>query len=210
MATLGQAISKIRGDINRDTNAVADSVIQEALVNAIRFYRARRYAFNTKTKVMLLAGEFTSLTANFMEIDYAKLQVGARYKPLVERDYIWLNEQMRFQSLSAEPRWYAIQDRNLRVYPPPDQSYSCEIHYLYDLSGISLSTSDTATTNSWFDEAYEVIRLHAEIELLETYLDGPDAVQKAQVLRNREIEAERELKRTANRQQSSGQIRGRM
>lgn len=208
MPTLGQAIASIRGDLNRDSTF--DTRIQEALANAIRFYRAHRYGFNTKRKTFQLAGEYTSLTANFIEIDYAKLQISSRYKPLVERTYTWLNEHMRFQSLSAEPLWFAIQDRNLRVYPPPDQSYSCEIHYLFDISGISVSTSDSTTTNAWFDEGYDLIRLHASVEMLEMYIDGPDAVQKAQVLRNREVETEKELKRRANREQSSGNIRGRM
>ncbi len=208
MATLGGAIGEIRDDLNRDTTF--DARIQKAIVNAIRFYRARRYGFNAKRKTFQLAGEFTSLTANFIEIDFAKLQIGARYKPLVERNATWLNEQMRFQSLSSEPLWYAIQDRNLRVYPPPDQSYSCEIHYLYDLTGISLSTSDSTTSNAWLDEGYDLIRLHAMVEVLELYIDGDDAVKKAQVLRAREDETEKELKRRANREQSSGNIRGRM
>lgn len=208
MTTLGGAIADIRGDLNRD--ATFDVRIQQALINAIKFYKARRYGFNTKRKTFQLAGEYTSLTANFIEIDFAKLQVGARYKPLVERTYTWLNDRMRFQSLSAEPLWFAIQDRNLRVYPPPDQSYSCEIHYLFEFTGISLSTSDSTTSNAWFDEGYELIRLHATIEMLELYIDGPDAIAKADRLRIRKDEAETELKRRANREQSSGNIKGRM
>jgi hypothetical protein len=206
MTTLGGAIADIRGDLNRDTTF--DSRIQQALISAIKFYRARRYGFNVKRKTFQLAGEFTSLTANFIEIDYAKLQIGTRYKPLPERNYNWLNERMRFQSLSSEPTWFAIQDRNLRVYPPPDQSYSCEIHYLFELTDISLSTSDSTTSNAWFNEGYELIRLHATIEMLELYIDGPDALTKADRLRLREAEAEKELKRRANREQSSGTIRG--
>lgn len=208
MTTLGGAIADIREDLNRDTTF--DTRIQKALVNAIKFYRAHRYGFNTKRKTFQLAGEFTSLTANFIEMDYAKLEIGTRYKPLVERNYNWLNEQLRFQSLSAEPLWFAVQNRNLRVYPPPDQSYSVQIAYLFDLQGISLSTSDSTTTNAWLDEGYDLIRLHAMVEMLELYIDGDDAVKKAQVLRLREEETGKELKRRANREQSSGTIRGRM
>lgn len=208
MPTLGQTIATIRGDLNRDTTY--DTRIQAALANAILFYRARRFGFNTKRKTFQLAGEYTSLTANFIEIDYAKLQVGTRYKPLVERTAVRMNEKMTFQSLSSEPLWYTVIDRNLRVYPPPDQSYSCEIHYLYDISDISISTSDSTTTNVWFTEGYDLIRLHAMVEMLEMYIDGPEAVQKAQVLRLREQETEKELKRRANREQSSGRITGHM
>jgi hypothetical protein len=208
MPTLGAAVAAIRGDLNRSTDF--DARIQEAIVNAIKFYRARRYGFNTKRKTIQLAGEFTSLTANFIELDYAKLLVSTRFKPMYERTYTWIDEQMRDRSLSAEPVWYAVQNRNIRVYPPPDQSYSVQIAFLYDLTGISLSTSDSTTSNAWLDEGYEVIRTHATVEVLEMYIDGPEALAKADRLRARELEAERELKRRANREQSSGNIRGKM
>lgn len=208
MPTLGAAVAAIRGDLNRSTDF--DSRIQEAIVNAIKFYRARRYGFNVKRSTIVLAGEFTSLSTDFIEIDYAKLEIGNRFQPLTERTYTWLNDMARDASLSSEPVWFAVQERLLRVYPPPDQSYSTQIHYLYDLTGVSLSTSDSTTSNAWLDEGYELIRLHATIEVLEMYVDGPDAQAKADRLRLREVEAERELKRRANREQSSGQIKGTM
>src|ERR1041384_1117477 len=208
MPTLGAAIAAIRGDINRSTDF--DARIQEAIVNAIKFYRARRYGFNTKRSTIVLAGEFTSLSTDFIEMDYAKLEVGSRLKPLVERTYTWINEAKTDASFSSEPVWFGLQERLLRVYPSPDQSYSVQLHYLYDLTGISLSTSDTTTSNAWLDEGYEVIRLHATVEVLEMYIDGPEATAKADRMRLREIEAERELKRRANREQSSGSLRGSM
>jgi hypothetical protein len=208
MPTLGAAIAAIRGDINRSTDF--DARIQEAIVNAIKFYRARRYGFNTKRSTIVLAGEFTSLSTDFIEMDYAKLEVGSRLKPLVERTYTWINDAKADASFSSEPVWFGLQERLLRVHPPPDQSYSVQLHYLYDLTGISLSTSDTTTTNAWLDEGYEVIRLHATVEVLEMYIDGPEATVKADRMRLREIEAERELKRRANREQSSGTLRGTM
>lgn len=208
MATLGAAVAAIRGDLNRSTDF--DARIQEALVNAIKFYRARRYGFNTKRSTIVLAGEFTSLSTDFIEMDYVKLEASGRLETLRERTYTWLNERLTQTSLSAEPIYFAIQERLLRVNPPPDASYSVQLHYLYDLPGISLSTSDSTTTNAWLDEGYELIRLHATVEVLEMYIDGPDAQAKADRLRLREIEAERELKRRANREQSSGNIRGAM
>jgi hypothetical protein len=206
MPTLGAAITAIRGDLNRSTDF--DARIQEAIVNAIRFYRARRYGFNVKRSTIELAGEYTSLSTDFIEIDYAKLEVGATLKPLVERTYTWLNDTAQDASLSSEPIWFAVQERQLRVYPPPDDSYSTQIHYLYDLTGISLSTSDTTTSNAWLDEGYEVIRLHAMAEVLEMHIGGPEAFETAARLRTREDQAEKELKRRANREQSSGQVKG--
>jgi len=46
--------------------------------------------------------------------------------------------------------------------------------------------------------------------MLEMYIDGPEAIAKADRLRLREQEAERELKRRANLEQSGGNIKGSM
>lgn len=206
MPTLGGTITAIRNDLNRGTDF--DVRIQEALVNAITFYRARRYGFNTKRKGFSVSTEYTSLTANFIEIDYLKLTVSNYLKPLCEESYLLLNERMTDPSLSDEPVYFAVQDRNIRLYPPPDRSYSVEMHYLYDITGVSLSTSDSITINAWLTEGYELIKTHAEIELLEMYIEGPEAMQKADRLRARETQVENELKRRANREQGAGKVRG--
>jgi len=206
MATLGSTIAAIRSDINR--GSAFDARIQEALVNAVNFYRGKRYGFNTKTKNFSISTEYTTLTANFIEVDYVKMTVSNFLKPLHERTYLQINDMMRDRSLSDEPTFFAIQDRTLRVYTPPGQSYSVEMHYIYDINTISLSTSDSTTTNAWFNEGYELIKTHATIEVLETHIDGDDAVAKAIRLRNREVEVEKMLKKRANREQSSSRVKG--
>jgi len=57
VTTLGGAIADIRGDLNRDSTF--DTRIQQALINAIKFYRARRYGFNTRRETLLITREFT-------------------------------------------------------------------------------------------------------------------------------------------------------
>jgi hypothetical protein len=83
--------------------------------------------------------------------------------------------------------------------------------YLFDLqngpTSISLSSSDSTSSN-WLEEGYELIKTHAMVEVLENYIDGPDAYAKADRLRLREALVENELKRRANREQSSGRVRG--
>lgn len=208
MTTLGSAIDDIRTDLNRDTTFNAR--IQSALITAIRFYRANRFDFNTKRKSFQLSGEYTSLTSNFMALDSATLTIGNRLKTLKERTFLWINEMKHDVSLSSEPCYFGVEDSQLRVYPPPDQSYSCEIHYCYDLQDISASTSDTATANAWFREGYELIRHHAMVEMLEVYIGGEEAIGTAQTMRSREAEIFRELKKRSNRKISSGSVRGKM
>lgn len=208
MPTLGSTIADIRGDLNRD--ATFDARIQQALINAIRFYRADRFGFNVKRKFFSLAGEYTSFSNNFIAVDYCKITASSRLKTLVARDYRWLSEQQRDLSYSSEPVYFGTQERQLRVYPAPDQSYSVEIHYHYDLTDISFSTTDSTTTNAWFDEGYELIKTHAMVDMLENYIDGQEAYEKAQILRGREKDVLSKLKKRTNREQGSGTIRGKM
>ena len=208
MTGFATVVANIRGDINRGSSF--DARIKEAIVNAISFYSARKYRFNTKRKTNFsISTEFTSLTATFIEIDYLKITVANSnfIKTLVEEDYVLLNERFRDTSLSDEPHWFAIQNGQLRVYPGPDISYSAEMQFLAKLPEISLSASDSAS-NAWLTEGYELIKTHATIEVLEAYIDGDEAPVKAQRLRVREAQVETELKRLANRQQSSGRVRG--
>ena len=208
MTGLATVVAAIRSDINR--GASFDSRIKEAIANAIAFYRARRYGFNTRRKTNFsISTEFTSLTATWLEMDYLKIAVnnGSFLKTLREEDYVLLSERITDLSLSDEPQRFAIQNRLLRVYPAPDMSYSAEMQFLANLPEVSASASDSAS-NAWLTEGYELIKTHATIEVLETYIDGDEAPIKAQRLRLREAEVERELKRRGNREQSSGRVRG--
>lgn len=206
MPTLGVAIASIRTDLDRGTDF--DARIQQAMIAGMDFYKARRFGFNTKRKTMTISSEFTSLTANFIEIDYAKLEVTGYLKNLREITYTDLNSKARDASYSSEPVFYAIENRNFRTYPAPDQTYSVQISMMFDVNGISLSTSDSLTTNAWLTDGYELIRHYALIELLEMYIDGPEALAKADRLRIRAQQIEQELKRRANLEQSSGNIKG--
>ena len=209
MPQLATAVTEIRSDLNRSTDF--NDRIRQALQHAVEFYRARRYGFNTKRKTFTVTSEYTSLTANFIEVDSLRLYKSNSIYPLDEITYTRMNCRARDVSFSSQPEEFALHNRQLRLYPAPDQTYSVEMFYLYDLqngvTSISLSASDS-TSSAWLEEGWLLIKSHAMVEVLEEYIDGPDAQAKADRFRIREVQAENELKRRANREQSSGRIRG--
>lgn len=207
MTGLATVVSRIRSDLNRGSDF--DARIKEAIANAIAFYRATRFGFNTKRKTNFsISTEFTSLTATWIETDYLKITVPSFLKTLVEENYVLLNERVKDLSLSDEPHWFTIQNRMIRVYPAPDKSYSAEMQFLADLPEVSISASDSAS-NAWLTEGYELIKTHAFVEVVEMYIsDDSQMVAKADRARAREAEIESRLKRRANREQSSGRVRG--
>lgn len=212
MATLGGMIAAIRSDINRGTDF--DARIQEAIHNAIQHYKSNRYAFNTKRTTIEFATEYHSFSVDLIEVDYLTL-LGSNYrKPLQKRTPQWINDHRRGTSTSSEPVFYCIQTRALRLDYPPDRTYSCSIYYHYDISGVSLSTSDSTTSNAWTTEAYELIKTHAMAEVCEVYIQGPEAFAQADVLKGRIRGTpdmpglESKLKSLGAKQQRSGKVRG--
>lgn len=204
MPGLATVVARIRSDIDRGTDF--DGRIKQAIEDAIHYYRGARFGFNTKRKDFVVSAEYTSLTANWLEADVIALERSAAYvNPLIEKPYTWIHSEKRDPDYEAEPQFFAIQNRQLRLYPAPDQTYSLQMSYLYDLQDVSISASDSAE-NAWLNEGLELIRAHATVDLLENYIDGPDAMAKAERIRLRERQEEKQLKRRANREQGGGMV----
>jgi hypothetical protein len=208
MSTLGAMIAEIREDLDRGSDY--DARIQKAIVKAIAFYKARRFHFNTGRSTRLVTAERTSLSADMILVDRATLQVdGTELRELKPRTAHWIEGAKTQEDYTSEPIYYAIEDRQLRLHPPPDRSYSVELSGVFDFPGISLSVSDSTTTNAWMnlDSGYDLIRLHAQAEVLELHIKGPDAEREANLLRRREIDVEREIKRRTNAEHQRAVIR---
>jgi hypothetical protein len=203
MSGFATVIARIREDLDRGTDF--DSRIKRGIEDAIFYYRAVRFGFNSKRKTFSVSAEYTSLTANWIEADYLTLELSDARVKIVEKTPDWINEEMVTPDFTGEPRYFAIQNRQLRLYPPPDQSYSVQMSYLYDLQEVSSSASDSAS-NAWTGEAEPLIRMHTMVDLLELYVDGPESHSKAERYRLRESEELKQLKRRANREQGAGVI----
>jgi hypothetical protein len=204
MSTFATMRARIREELNRGSSY--DSVINRAIDSAIVYYR--RFAFNsTRSTTNAVAGvEYYVLPTDFIEADHMRLEESSSdWDPMIEVTYDWIEDHRRNADYRSRPQKYAIQNQELRVWPVPDQSYTFRMTYHSALTEVSASASDAAT-NAWMTDAEELIRLHAEADILETYIGGPDQAAKAQVLRAREQMIYGELKRLANRQQSTGRI----
>lgn len=203
---LGSMVARIRSDLNR--GSAHDSRIKQAIVDAIRFYRSYRLGWNQKRVETLIqeADEFVDLPDDWLEVDQLVLEDDNSLDPLNERTYDWIDERFRDRNLSGRPTDYAIQNRQLRLYPPADQSYSLVMSLLYELRDVSISASDGAT-NAWMSEGEELIRKHAFADLLVYYI-GADETQRGLMIRE-EVSSRvlPVLEAQAAREQSSGRIK---
>jgi hypothetical protein len=205
--SFGQMVARIREDLDRGSSY--DPRIKQAIVDAIRFYRSKRLSFNVKrARALLTSGnEVVSLPLDWIEADDLRLEDSGSREPLEAVSYDEMEDWGRDDADRGMPMKYAVQHRELRLYPIPDRSYTLVLSYQFDYQNVSLSASNDAT-NPWMDEGEELIRKHAMSELYVHYIDGPEAIAKGQLLR-RECSDEilPMLESKAARQQSSGRIR---
>lgn len=206
MSNLGQMVQRIRVDLNRGSNY--DARIKQAIVDSIAYYKNKRLGFNIKrARALLTSGnETVSLPTDWLEADYLRLEKDGDRDPLREVTYDWMEEHMRDDDESGRPSKFAVQHRELRLFPIPDKSYTLVLSFHYELKDVSLSASDGAT-NGWTTEAEEMVRKHAMSELYVNYIGGPESVAKGSLLRAECSKLLEMLEAAASREQSSGKIR---
>ena len=202
----GSLVTRIRTDLNR--GSAHDNRIRQAIIDAIRFYRSTRLGWNQKRAETLVqdGDEFVDLPPDWIEIDQLVLEEDNTRDPLIERTYDWIEERRRTRDLSGRPTDYAIQARQLRLYPPADQSYSLVMSLLYELRDVSLSASD-GTTNAWMTEGEELIRKHAFADLLVYYIAGEETERGLMIREEVSTRILPVLEAQAAREQSSGRIK---
>jgi hypothetical protein len=207
VSDFGTMVRRIREDIDR--GSAFDGRIKQAIVDAIRFYRTKRLGFNIKrARALLTSGrEIVSLPLDWIEADFLRLEDDGTREPMEEVTYDWMEDDGRNDDIQGRPTKYAIQHRELRLYPIPDRSYTLVLSFQYDLQNVSLSSTST-DTNAWMTEAEELIRKRAMGELYVLYIDGPESIAKGNLLkREAEDDVLPMLEAQAAREQSSGQIR---
>jgi len=207
MSTFGTMVERIREDIDRGSDF--DNRIKRSICDAIVYYSGRRLGFNIKrSRALIVSGmELVSLPTDWVEADYLRLEDDGHRVPIDEVSYTNIEERRESDQDRGEPEVYAIQHRELRLYPIPDHSYTLVFSFQFQLSNVSVSASDGAT-NGWMTEAEQPIRKWAQGDLLIQYIDGAEKIAKGKLLKGEADDAMDELEARAAREQSAGKIEG--
>lgn len=203
MTGFATLVSDLREDLNRGTSY--DDRIKRAIVNATKFYRARRLAFNEIQGTFSTALTETSLSSDWIAVDsFKRLDAAGQKFEVCERNWLEL-ERIDVVAATGEPIYYAREARLLRLYPAPDQTYSFSIAGFTAIAGPDRDSSDSFS-NAWFDEGYELITMRAMAEILTIYRKSPEDAQQAAICKMREQEIYNELKREAVLNNSTGSV----
>lgn len=207
MATLGRMVERIREDIDRGTDF--DGRIKQAICDAIVYYGTRRLGFNSKrARAVIESGmETVALPTDWVEADFMRLEDDGQRQPFREVQYDWIEERRDNDADRGVPEVYAIEHRQMRIWPIPDHSYTLVFSFQYRLTNVSISSSD-AETNAWFTEAEQPIRKWAQGDLLIQYIDGAEKIAKGKLLKQEADDAMDVLEAAAVREQSTGTVQG--
>jgi hypothetical protein len=208
MSTFGTMVRRIREDLNRGSDF--DDRIKQAICDAIVFYSPNRLGFNTKrARALVTSGaEYVSLPLDWVEADYLRLEDDGQRIPFDEVTYDWIEDRRENDTDRGMPQKYAIQHREMRLWPIPDRSYTLVFSFQFQLGNVSISASD-GETNGWMTDAEQLVRTWAQGDVLINHIRGPEAVEEGEGL---QAKAERvflpKLEARAAREQSSGKVRG--
>lgn len=179
MATLGTLRTRIADELQIDSSAYS-SEIDRAIFSAIEFYNDKDFWF-----LDAASARFT-LSAT---VDYALSTI------LPGRSHIkhlWLHltpvkEELHYRTLNeflqldfsddytGDPLYWTIEGDTLKILPKPQSTFTAEAYY-------SLRRSMTACASAssvWTNEAEELIRLAAEVDILENRMkDFDEAMRK--------------------------------
>jgi hypothetical protein len=142
-------------------------------------------------------------------MDNLRLQDGNTRVPLRQKGYAWMEDMNTSNNGRGMPRYYAIEARELRLYPVPDRTYSLATVILNRLPEISLAAADTAT-NAWVNEGELLIRTYAQGDLMVRYLQGDAVTPGLALMAQAEGPISNRFKAAANREQGAGSIRARL
>jgi hypothetical protein len=208
MSTFGRMVERIREDLDRGSDF--DSRIKQAICDAIVYYQTSRLGFNTKrARALITSGmEMLALPTGWVEADYLRLEDDGDRIPFKEVTYDWIEDRRENENDRGPPEKYAIQHRELRLWPIPDRSYTLVFSFQYELPEVSISASDDAT-NAWMTEGEQLVRFYAQGDVLINYIGGQEAIDKGLMLQSKaENSVLPKLEARAAREQSAGRVRG--
>lgn len=207
MSDFGTMVRRIREDLDRGSNY--DTKIKQAIVDAIVYYSPNRLGFNTKrSRALITSGmEMLALPLDWIEADYLRLENDGQRVPIQEVGYDWMEDQRENDSDRGEPNYYAIQHREMRMFPIPDHTYTLVLSFQYQQTNISISASDLST-NDWMTEGEQLIRMYAQGDVLMNAIKGDESMQQGLLLQAKaENDILPKLEARAAREQSAGKVR---
>lgn len=189
MATFQDMQNRIADELDR---ADLTSQIQKAIVSAVAFYERKRFyfiessfTFNTVVGQEYYGASDNTEIATTPDIERLNILFSSIRMPMTKRSFEWIDDVSALPIALGVPENWAYRALQIRVYPIPSQIWTITAFYTPRLTMLS----DGATSNAWTNDAEELIRTHAKLDLIANVIRGTDMVQEVALLQGREVAA---------------------
>lgn len=191
MTTLGDTKSRIYSEIHQTLSAE----VQNAVLDAVKFYQGQRFYFNEATTNFNLSlttmYSLNSVIPKLVAIDSLKVYSNSVPYLLSPQSFLKIEQWDYETGTSNTPTDYAIHHEMLRIYPKPSTTLSAQCNYH---KAITMTASNSSST-VWTNEAGDLIRYRAKGLLFSSVLLDPNQAQVEAVLENQALN--RLMSRTA-------------
>jgi hypothetical protein len=168
MATRGDLITRIISELHLEGMSRTADVIS-SINSAVDFYRPELFWFNEgETSFNLTATAMVSLPAfipDAVRIDTLQVVENGTTYHLDPTSWNELEEIDR-NDHTGTPNTYAIHHRMLRFYPSNDVTRTVNVSW----AGRITMTASNSSSTVWTNDAEELIRTHAKVDLCESLL----------------------------------------
>jgi hypothetical protein len=168
------------------------SQIKKAIVSAVKHYERKTFYFSeTSFTFATVAGQRNYGSADAAAIATApsiEILNGSFYGTRVPLDKVAFDDIDQKTSMTitrAMPEEWAYRTEEIWLYPVPDAVYTITAYHIPRLTELSAD----ADTNAWTNDAEELIRSRAKIDLLRNVIRGTDMEAEIVLLKDQEQEA---------------------
>ncbi len=168
------------------------SQIKKAIVSAVKHYERKSFYFSeTSFTFSTVAGQ-----RNYGSADAAAIATapsidrinGTFYSlrdDLTKRPFADIDQKTGILSFRAWPEEWAYYGEQIWLYPIPDAAYVLTAYNVPRLTELS----DDADENAWTDDAEEMIRSRAKIDLIRNVIRASDMAEELIMLKEQEMDA---------------------
>lgn len=191
MSNFGTLRDRIADELDRTDMTTQ---IEREIKSAIAYYERRRFWFNEKRidfATVVSQEWYTSADdsdiPNLLTLDIAKIAINATTKhdlellPYAEIEFV----SDGGEADEGQPTALAYFQKQIRLYPIPDASYSVVLSGIFALDALSAS----ADTNAWMTDGEALIRQRTRRMIYSNVIRDPELAQEAGRLEAEELRA---------------------
>lgn len=155
MATYGAVVNRIIEELPRSDSSIT-AIVSQNLLSAIDFYTTDRFWFNEKQTTLTTSSSlaYYAWPTDLLEIDSVVVfDTGGTTYELEPMDFKSMNA-LDGGTTFGRPIWYSTYNKQFRLYPRPDATYTFVVSHQYAPATLSATTE----SNVWTTEAESMIR----------------------------------------------------